>query len=122
MDETTALERLNEVRQQERTPDARDRPAPEMIRRPVDRLTIRLLAAGKDGLDLALDLLLIGEIPVVGQLPGIGYSLLLTLYRIRTGWFREQKRRAVLFTVVLIIDNLPIANNLPLTFLSTFLK
>lgn len=120
-DETTTLERLNAIRQQERSPEPRGGATPAVVRHTAERLGIRLLAAGKDGLDWALDFLLIGEIPIVGQLPGIGYSALLALHLVRSGWLRQPGLKTMLFAAALIADNLPLANNLPLTFLATFL-
>lgn len=80
-----------------------------------------LLGIAKDGLDWVLDLFLIGEIPFAGQLPGALFTLLI----VAAAWQRSGKRRGPLTlaaaALLLIIDNGPIVNNLPLTTIATFL-
>ena len=77
-----------------------------------------LLAAFKDGvLDWILDFAGIGEIPVVGQLPGIFVSASLAYFLWGKGWFRKAKIRVTYYIVALFFDNLPLLNNLPLTVL-----
>lgn len=80
-----------------------------------------LLAALKDGVDIGLDFLfLAGEIPLVGQLPGMFISATLFYFLWGKGYFNSTKVRIVIWTLGIFIDNLPVANDLPMTILTVF--
>lgn len=75
-------------------------------------LTLSLL---KDGvMDLVLDFLFIGEIPIIGQLPGMVVSAMLVYFMWSKGMWKKKMLLSVV--VLLLADNLPFAiNNLPLS-------
>lgn len=78
-----------------------------------------LLAALKDGVDIGLDFLfLAGEIPLVGQLPGVFISATLAYFLWRKGWFNSTKIKIVIWVLGLFIDNMPLINDLPMTVLT----
>lgn len=76
-----------------------------------------LIAASKDGLDVALDIVVVGEIPFVGQIPGLLISLALTYFLWKKRWLGQSARlnvRAMYYGLALFGDNLPLINDLPL--------
>lgn len=78
-----------------------------------------LLAALKDGVDIGLDFLfLAGEIPLVGQLPGVFISATLAYFLWGKGWFNTTKIKIVIWVLGLFIDNMPMVNDLPMTVLT----
>ena len=72
------------------------------------------LAAAKDVVDLVLDLVLIGEIPILGQIPGYFLSAALTYFLWGKGMFKRTKIRIAYYALSLFFDNLPLFNNLPI--------
>ena len=72
------------------------------------------LAATKDGIDIILDLILIGEIPILGQIPGYFLSATLTYFLWGKGMLKRTKIRIAYYTLGLLADNLPLFNDLPL--------
>ncbi|RJQ37202.1 hypothetical protein C4552_01750 [Candidatus Parcubacteria bacterium] len=75
-----------------------------------------MLGLLKDGvLDWILDFLLIGEIPVIGQIPGLLVSGIIMYFLWGKGWFLKSKIRVMYWILGLFFDNLPLFNNLPLT-------
>ena len=73
------------------------------------------LALIKDIVDVALDFIFgVGEIPVLGQIPGYIISGILTFFLWGKGWFLKPKIRLAYYGLGLFVDNLPLANNLPL--------
>lgn len=73
-----------------------------------------MLAIMKDALDLGLDAVLIGLIPVVGQLPGYFLSAVLTYFLWGKGWFLKSKMKIIYLVCSVFFDNLPLFNALPL--------
>lgn len=74
------------------------------------------LALLKDGLlDWGLNLLGIGLIPIVGQIPGWLVSGILYYFLWGKGWFRRTKIRISYWILALFFDNLPGFEELPLT-------
>jgi hypothetical protein len=75
------------------------------------------IAIAKDGLmDWLLDFLIIGEIPLVGQIPGALMGATLWFFMRMRGSYAKRKFRQI---ILLTIDCLPFfINNLPLTTLS----
>ena len=118
--EVENIERLNEARRLQQAQEPQGRP-PETARTgPRARIEDYLLAAAKDGFDWVIDLLTIGEIPFVGQVPGMLFGAAVAFYRFSAGGAaRPSRRRLGVIILFLIVDNLPLINNLPLTFLST---
>jgi len=81
-----------------------------------------LLGAAKDLLDWVVDFSLIGEIPFVGQIPGILFSLLILHHLWSQGFFKRVKNVGIYVGVGLILDNLPLfINNLPFSSLAIWL-
>lgn len=79
---------------------------------------LRIFGLGKDSLDWLLDLFLIGEIPVLGQLPGA----LATAGMIILAARRSRSRPRLAFAVILLlVDNAPLVNNLPLATIAGFI-
>ncbi|MEK9166568.1 MAG: hypothetical protein AAB846_02435 [Patescibacteria group bacterium] len=77
------------------------------------------LALTKDGVDVALDFLFgVGEIPILGQIPGYIISGILTNFLLGKGWLLKPKIRLTYYVLGLFVDNLPLANNLPLSALT----
>ena len=74
-----------------------------------------LLAAFKDCVDLVLDFILIGEIPILGQLPGLFISAILMYFLWGKGWFNKTKIKIIWWVFGLFFDNLPLLNALPMT-------
>lgn len=74
-----------------------------------------LLAAFKDCVDLGIDLVLIGEIPILGQLPGLFISATLMYFLWGKGWFNTTKIKIIWWVFGLFFDNLPLLNALPMT-------
>ncbi len=74
-----------------------------------------ILAIIKDGLmDWALDFIIVGEIPILGQLPGIFLSAVLFYFMYGKGMFRGKIFARI--TLFFIADNLPFfINNAPIT-------
>lgn len=124
------MERLNEVRRPRFALDRAAIRAAEKLAERLNReiaeghdevafLIALLLAATKDGLDWVLDFLLIGEIPFIGQIPGIFLSAFLAYFLWSKGWFKRTKIRITFYVLALFIDNLPFGvNNLPMNVLS----
>jgi len=126
--EAATIERLNEAR---RVRFRLDRAAVSAARTLAERLNREiaeghditafmialLLAASKDGLDWILDLFFIGEIPIIGQIPGIFLSVFLAYFLWGKGWFNKTKVRIIYYIIGLFIDNLPLVNNLPMNIL-----
>lgn len=77
-----------------------------------------LLAALKDGVDIGLDLILVGEIPLVGQMPGMFISATLVYFLWGKGWFNTAKIRIIIWGLGLVVDNAPLVNDLPMTVLT----
>ncbi len=76
------------------------------------------LAFLKDGLlDWGLNLLGIGLIPIVGQIPGWLVSGILYYFLWSKGWFKKTKIRISYWVLALFFDNLPGFEELPLTIL-----
>ncbi len=74
------------------------------------------LAILKDGLlDWGLNLIGIGLIPIVGQIPGWLVSGILYYFLWGKGWFRRTKIRVGYWVLALFFDNLPGFEELPLT-------
>lgn len=80
-----------------------------------------LLACIKDGMDDILDLLLIGNIPILGQLPGFFVSATLMYFLWGKGWFNTTKVKVIVWVLGFFIDNMPAVNALPLTVLSVIM-
>ncbi|MBI2451093.1 MAG: hypothetical protein HYV52_02015 [Parcubacteria group bacterium] len=81
-----------------------------------------LLAFLKDGMDVILDLMLIGEIPIIGQMPGILISAILMYFLWGKGWFNTTKVKIILWGLGVFADNLPfLINDLPLTVLTVLM-
>ena len=82
-----------------------------------------VLAIFKDGaLDIGLDLLGgFGEIPILGQLPGLFVSAALFYFLWGKGWCNTTKVKAIIWILGIFIDNLPLANELPMTVLTVFM-
>lgn len=117
--ETNTIAELNAVR---RPPPPRAAPrGAAAATRPAPPYLLRLLGPGKDGLDWMLDLFLIGEIPVLGQMPGILFTLLIAAYALRQGGVKRGGIRLALAGLLMAADNLPLINNLPLMSIATFL-
>jgi len=73
------------------------------------------LAMIKDGVDIGLDFIFgVGEIPVLGQVPGYILSGILTYFLWGKGWFLAPKIRLAYYGLGLFVDNLPLANDLPM--------
>ena len=87
--------------------------APGMVARDFGT-PLLLLGAAKDGLDWMVDLIGIGEIPFIGQIPGILFTLFIAFYLVQNGLLRQSAvKRAVAYTGF-IADNLPFfINNIP---------
>lgn len=72
------------------------------------------LALLKDGVaDIALDFLLIGEIPVIGQLPGMAVSIGLMYFMWGSGMMVNKIKTKVV--LLLVVDMFPLLNNIPMT-------
>jgi hypothetical protein len=80
-------------------------------------LTILFLTFLKEGADWALDLILVGEIPLLGQMPGWFITAIIIFLQWGRGKFLRNQimKRGVL----LWLDNLPVINNLPLSIIYT---
>ncbi len=89
--------------------------------RPAPPYLLRLLGPGKDGLDWAMDLFLIGEIPLLGQVPGILLTLFIAAYALRQGGTKRGGIRLAVSGLLMAADNLPLVNNLPLMSIAAFL-
>ena len=75
---------------------------------------ILLLGAAKDGFDWLIDFIAIGEIPFVGQVPGMLFAGFLVYYQWSHGMFRQSSMLKKGLSVGLsVADNLPLINNLP---------
>ncbi len=73
-----------------------------------------LLGAAKDGLDWMVDLIGIGEIPFIGQIPGILFTLFIVFYLIQHGLLKQSVTKRAVTYAGFIADNLPFAiNNIP---------
>lgn len=72
-----------------------------------------LLGAAKDTLDWVLDFIGIGEIPVVGQIPGILFTLFIAFYLAQNGLLRQRGLKRAAMYGGFIADNLPLLNNVP---------
>ena len=73
-----------------------------------------LLGAAKDGLDWMVDLIGIGEIPFIGQIPGILFTLFIVFYLVQNGLLRQSLTKRAVAYGGFIIDNLPfLINNIP---------
>jgi|GEM_PF-5812128 len=78
------------------------------------------LAFLKDGLlDIGLDFLGIGLIPIIGQAPGWAVSTILYYFMFGKGYFLKQRAkmnaRAWLYVLGFIVDGLPVVEELPAT-------
>lgn len=81
-----------------------------------------ILACLKDGVDIGLDFIVVGEIPILGQLPGLFISAILMYFLWGKGWFNTTKVKILLWGVGLVFDNLPLLiNDLPMTVLTVFM-
>jgi hypothetical protein len=81
-----------------------------------------ILACLKDGVDIGLDFIVIGEIPILGQLPGIFISASLMYFLWGKGWFNTTKVKILLWGLGMFFDNLPfLVNDLPMTVLTVFM-
>ncbi len=81
-----------------------------------------LLALLKDGVDIGLDFTVIGEIPIVGQPPGIFISAVLMYFLWGKGYFNRTKVKILLWGLGFFADNLPILiNDLPMTMLTVLM-
>lgn len=127
--ETAIMEKLNALRRQpEPTGDALEN-SEETAQAgtagtqggAASSLTGMLLAAAKDVLDWALDFILIGEIPFIGQIPGILFTAFLIYHLWQKGLFKQKGIRRVLSFAGFAVDNLPLVNNLPLGIISTWI-
>lgn len=79
------------------------------------------LAILKDIVDIGLDFFGIGEIPILGQLPGLFISAILMYFLWGKGWFNKTKVKLVLWGLGFFVDNLPfLINDLPMTTLTVF--
>lgn len=117
--ETNTIAELNAAR---RPTPPRAAPAGALAAaRPVPPYLLRLAGPGKDGLDWAMDLFLIGEIPVLGQVPGILLTLFIAAYALRQGGVKRGGARLAVAGLLMAADNLPLINNLPLMSIATFL-
>jgi hypothetical protein len=75
-----------------------------------------ILASFKDCVDLGLDLFfLIGEIPILGQLPGLFISATLMYFLWGKGWLNKTKIKIIWWVFGLFFDNLPLLNDIPMT-------
>lgn len=125
--EAATMERLNALRRFDLTREAvaAARALAARLNREIEQgndvaaFTIALfIALAKDGLDWVLDFILIGEIPVVGQVPGIFATAFLYYFLWGKGWLLKWRIRAIFWIFGFFFDNLPLANNLPLSTLA----
>lgn len=72
------------------------------------------LAVLKDFLDIILDILLIGEIPGVGFIPGLFLTSFLFFFMLGKGWFLKWKIKFWYWILGLFVDGLPLVNALPM--------
>lgn len=80
------------------------------------------LAILKDGLDIGIDFFIVGEIPIIGQLPGLFISATLMYFLWGKGWFNRTKVKIILWGLGFLVDNLPfLINDLPMTTLTVFM-
>lgn len=80
------------------------------------------LACLKDGVDIGLDFIIVGEIPIIGQSPGIFISVALIYFLYGKGYFNNTKIKIILWGLGLFADNLPfLINDLPMTVLSVLM-
>ena len=77
-----------------------------------------LLAIMKDGLDFILDILGVGLIPILGQIPGYFLSAFLMVFLWGKGYFLKGKIKIIYWIFGLFFDNLPAFNALPLNTLT----
>ncbi len=81
-----------------------------------------ILAIIKDGVDIGLDFIIIGEIPIIGQLPGLFISATLMYFLWGKGWFNTAKVKILLWGLGMFFDNLPfLINDLPMTVLTVLM-
>lgn len=81
-----------------------------------------ILACLKDGVDIGLDFIIIGEIPILGQLPGLFISATLMYFLWGKGWFNTTKVKVLLWGLGLFVDNLPLLiNDIPMTVLTVLM-
>lgn len=81
-----------------------------------------ILACLKDGVDIGLDLIVIGEIPILGQLPGLFISATLMYFLWGKGYFNTTKVKIILWGLGFFADNLPfLINDLPMTVLTVLM-
>ncbi len=80
-----------------------------------------LLAAFKDCLDLGLNIFLIAELPIIGQLPGIFLTATLFLFLWGKGWFNSTKVKIILWVLGFFFSNIPILNAAPITVLTVLM-
>lgn len=73
-----------------------------------------LLGAAKDGLDWIVDFIGTGEIPFIGQIPGILFTLFIIFYLAQHGLLRQSLAKRAVTYAAFIADNLPLLNNIPL--------
>lgn len=79
------------------------------------------LALIKDGvMDWVFDFVLIGEIPIIGQIPGMLLSALLVYFMWGKGMLK--RKIAARFIIFMLADSLPFLNNLPLTTVAMLLS
>lgn len=82
-------------------------------------LIMIMLAIFKDGLlDILLDFLFIGMIPVIGQIPGWFVSAVIFYFMWGKGWFLKFRLHLWFYALSFIIDGLPLFEELPITTLT----
>lgn len=73
-----------------------------------------MLGAAKDGLDWMVDLIGVGEIPFIGQIPGILFTLFIVFYLVQHGLLKQSMTKRAVTYAGFVADNLPFfINNIP---------
>ena len=117
MSNGSTITRLNELRRPQPTDSATETNEGGATRAETQGgLTTSLLwlfACTKDGIDWVFDLILIGEIPFIGQVPGAIMTVSFIMYLSQKGLLRGGKLKSAAVLLLLGADNLPIVNNVP---------
>lgn len=71
------------------------------------------IALFKDFQDVFVDLVGIGEIPLLGEILGLFCTGFLTLFMFQKGWFLQTRLKVMWWLLGFVIDNLPLFNVLP---------
>lgn len=116
----TTIEELNRARRRPAPPPGasaagRGGRGGDEYRTPLPHLSLWAFAATKDVVDWLMDFLLIGEIPFLGQIPGMILTVLFIMYLRRRGDLSGGGTRKIIAYLLLGVDNAAVVNNLPLT-------